>query len=153
MNINNILNNVEIINKKGKTYFNLDNIKDSLITDFMSVRKKMLLMGLDVSRLIHPYIDTYTFMIIILLSNDESIYKYKYFFVYASISLLNELINPDIAIDKAKSIFYKQGIDLEYSYKKKNKLFTNNGKNNYLKNMINEEIKNSLDIDTIRQLF
>lgn len=137
-----------IINKK--IYFKLSEIKNNLIDDIDTIAYKLNCFGINSNIFDNEYIDTYTLILLIAFSSDFRTYKYKLYMGSSTIEKLSEIINPDLCIDRYRSIKYKKGCDDLYNYTSKRINMCN--KNISIESIVREEINNSLNINTFRHI-
>ncbi len=141
---------IRIINKKevkslfkNNWYYNFNDIMNYFDINDYKVSGNMLILNtympynIYLKKICINYIRYYFFdnenliKLIILINNDKtSIYK-KYIYKLI-IERTSEIINPELAIDRVKTIYYKKGIEVKYFIQK----------NEYLKNeyLINNKI-------------
>ncbi len=137
-----------IINKR--IHFKLIDVKNNLVDDIEKIIFKLNSYGINTNIIEREYIDIYTLILLIVFSNDFRAYKYKLFLCSSTIEKLSEIANPDLCIDRCKSLKYKKGSYDLYNYTSKR---TNiNNKNVSFESIVKEEINNSLNINTFRHI-
>lgn len=133
-----------------RIHFKLSEIKNNLIDDMDTIKYKLNCFGINSNMFDKEYIDIYSLILLIVFSCDFRTYKYKLFMCSSTIEKLSEIINPDLCIDRCKSIKYKKGCNDLYNYT--NKGININNKNISFEGIVKEEINNSLNINTFRHI-
>jgi len=136
------------INKRA--HFKLQDVKNCLIDDIDKIIYKLNCFGINTNIIEKEYIDIYSLILLIAFSNDFRTYKYKLFLCSSTVEKLSEIINPDLCIDRCKSLKYKKGSYDMYNYTSKSANIYN--KNTSFESIVKEEINNSLNINTFRHI-
>lgn len=144
------LSSVKKYTINNRTHFKLSEIKNNLIDDIDTIKYKLNCFGINTNILEKEYVDIYSLILLIVFSCDFRAYKYKFFMCSSTIEKLSEIINPDLCIDRCRSIKYKKGYKDKYNYT--NNKISSGDKNLSFEDIVREEINNSININTFRHI-
>lgn len=144
----NYLSQIQYKRINKKLYFNLNDIKKYLIDDLDIILVKLNYYDVNDKLYEKEYIDIYLLILLIAFSNDFRTYQYKFYLVSSTTEKISEIFNPDLCLDRLRSLKYKRGYNDSYKF---NKAVESNTTYS-VKEMIYEEINNSHNIDSFRQI-
>ena len=148
MNENIRLINVEEVRCifKNKWYYNLEDlVKYFKITDFKTAANNFILndympIEIETKKICINYVkylflDNENFIKLIIIINNKRTKIYKEYLYKIMIERISEIKNPELAIDRTKTIYYKKGLEVKYyfyksEYVKKDFLIDNTIKTN-----------------------
>ncbi len=147
-NIEEILD-IKTAKYNNRIYFNMKDIRSKLIDDLEIIIVKLEYFNINIKVYDKEYIDMYSLVLLITFSNDFRTYKYKFFLCSSTIEIISQIKNPDLCIDKAKSLRYKRNINECFNFKQKDKHIDTE---KTFKDIIIEQINYSLNTDAFRQI-
>lgn len=121
-------------------YFDIKNYKitnGNLILDYY-MPFKIEVKKININYVRHLFLDNKNFIKLMIISNNKNTTVYKEYLYKIMTERINEIINPELAIDKVKTIYYKKGLEVKYYFYK----------SEYVKNdfLINNKIKNNNEL-------
>ncbi len=140
------ISKIKVKKYNERIYFNINDIRIYIIDDINSIIDKLESININIKIKDLDYIDFYTFILLIAFSNDFRTYEYKFYLISSTIEKISEIIDPDLCSDRRMSIKYKKGFFNSY------KLTNINNSNTSFKDILLEEINNSININNFKQI-